>query len=260
MHHGHVDRFAQGDSPIHRLDARAKFLAVLAYTAVLVSFDRYTVAALVPMAVAPVAALWLARIPMTFALRRVLILSPFIAMLCLLSPLYDQAPHAVAFGPWRFAVSGGWLTAASVAGKFTLGVLALTALTCTTPFGLLLEGLGRLGVPKLLVMQLGFLYRYLFVLMDEAMRVMRARDFRGAKRAPWRRRLRAVGGIIASLFLRTLERSERIHTAMGARGYRGEFHGLRQLHLGLADGLLLAGVAGYLLACRWVYPTWVLNA
>ena len=41
-------------------------------------------------------------------------------------------------------------------------------------------------------MQLGFLYRYLFVLIDEAMRVRRARDFRGRPWPPsaggWRRR------------------------------------------------------------------------
>ena len=30
MHHHFIDRFAMGDSPIHRLDARAKLLAVLA--------------------------------------------------------------------------------------------------------------------------------------------------------------------------------------------------------------------------------------
>ena len=43
MHHHFIDRFAMGDSPIHRLDARAKLLAVLSYTVVLISFDRYAV-------------------------------------------------------------------------------------------------------------------------------------------------------------------------------------------------------------------------
>ena len=40
MHHSHIDRFAHGDSPVHRLDARAKSLAVAAYTVIVISFNR----------------------------------------------------------------------------------------------------------------------------------------------------------------------------------------------------------------------------
>jgi cobalt/nickel transport system permease protein len=254
MHHSHIDRFAQGDSPVHRLDARAKLLAVIAYTVVLISFGRYTVAGLAPMTVMPLAMLWLGRVPVWFALRRVAILSPFIAMLCLMSPLYDRTPVRAALGPWQFEVTGGWLTAADVAIKFTLGLTALTAMMSTTRFSSLLEGMRRLGMPRMLVLQLGFLYRYIFVLIDEAMRMRRARDFRGAHRAPVQRRLAAVGGVIGSLFVRTLERSDHIQTAMSARGYRGEPRGLRQLRFRLADAAFLAAAAGYLLFCRWVYP------
>ena len=78
MHHHHLDRFAHLDSPVHRLDARAKLLAVLAYTVVLISFDRYAVAVLAPMAIGPAAMLWLAGVPLWFALRRAAILSPFV--------------------------------------------------------------------------------------------------------------------------------------------------------------------------------------
>jgi cobalt/nickel transport system permease protein len=257
MHHHFIDRFAMGDSPIHRLDARAKLVAVLGYTAVLISFDRYAVAALAPMAVLPLALLWFARVPVWFALRRVAILSPFILMLVLMSPIYDRVPHVVTFGPWRYSLSGGWLTAADIAVKFTFGVLALTAMMCTTRFALLLEAMRRLSMPQVIVMQLGFLYRYLFVLIDEAMRVRRARDFRGAALAPAGRRLAAVGGIVGTLFVRTLDRSQRVHLAMAARGYRGEPHSLSQLHFTGNDAALLAMVAVYLAVCRWGYPRWL---
>jgi len=250
MHHHHIDRYAQGRSPIHALDARAKIVAVGAYLFVLISFNRYAVSALAPMAVWPAGLLLVAGVPVRFALRRVLILSPFILFLALACPFYDRAPHAVAFGPWQFTVSGGWLTAADVAGKFALGVIALTALMCTTPFALLLEALRWFRVPKLLVMQLGFLYRYLFVLMGEAMRLRRARDFRGAHLAPVRRRLAAVGGVVGSLLVRTLDRSDRIHLAMRARGYRGEPHALKRLRFRAVDAVFLLGAAAYLALCR----------
>jgi len=251
MHHRHIDRFAQGDSPVHRLDARAKLIAVIAYSVILISFNRYAVVELVPLAVLPLAMLWFGGVPTWFALRRVLFLSPFILFVCILSPWYDRAPEVVSFGPWRCEIAGGWLTSADIAVKFTLGVLALTALTSTTRFPLLLEAMRRFGVPKMLLLELGFLYRYLFVLIDEAMRARRARDFRGAALAPVGRRLSAVGSIIASLFVRTLERSERIYMAMAARGYVGEWHGLNVLHFRPRDGAFLAGALLYLLLCRF---------
>ena len=68
MHHHFIDRFAMGDSPVHRLDARAKLVAVLGYTVVLISFDRYAVADLRHGRV-PLALLWFSRVPVGFALR-----------------------------------------------------------------------------------------------------------------------------------------------------------------------------------------------
>jgi cobalt/nickel transport system permease protein len=257
MHHHFIDRYAMGDSPIHRLDARAKLVAVLCYTLVLISFDRYSVANLTPMAVLPLALLWFGGVPVWFAFRRVAILSPFILMLVLMSPIYDRAPHAVTFGPWSYTLSGGWLTAGDITIKFAFGVLALTAMMCTTRFALLLEAMRRLGMPQVIVLQLGFLYRYIFVLIDEAMRVRRARDFRGAALAPVSRRLASVGGVIGALFVRTLDRSQRIQIAMAARGYRGEPHSLSQLRFTGADVAFLIMVGVYLVACRWGYTRWI---
>ena len=250
MHHNYIDQYAHGRSIVHRLDAGAKLLAVLAYTLVLISFNRHEVVRLLPLVVLPVVLLLGGGIPVWFAVRRLLILSPFIAMLCLASPLFDRELHRVTLGPWQTVVSGGWLTAANIFLKFAFGVLALTAMMCTTPFSLLLEAMRKWGLPKVLAMQLGFLYRYIFVLIDEAMRIRRSRDFRGAARAPAARRLAAVGGIVGSLFVRTLERSERIHVAMGARGYRGEPHSLEQSRFRKPDAWFLAIVGVYLVLCR----------
>ena len=254
MHHSHIDRFAQGDSPVHRLDARAKLLVVLAYTGVLISYDPRAVAVLAPMSVLPLAMLWIGHVPVWFALRRVVVLSPFIAAACVVSLVYDSRPIPAAFGPWQFTVTGGQLVAADIALKFVMGLLALTALTGTTPFALLLQAMRWLRIPRPLVMQLGLVYRYLFVLIDEAMRLRRGRDFRGAGQAPLARRLVAAGAVVATLFLRTLRRGERIDLAMRARGFDGRPRSLRTPAFTWADAAALAAAGGYLLFCRAVYP------
>lgn len=252
MHHSYIDRFAQQDSLVARLDARAKLLAVLAYSVMLISFGRYELARLAPMLVFPLAMLALGQVPLWFALRRVLILSPLVLVLAAGGVLFDRSPQELAVGPWSVTVAGGWITAGNLAAKFAMGLLALTALVCTTPFALLLEAMRKLAMPRLLVMELAFLYRYIFVLIDEAMRVRRARDFRGAALAPFGRRLAATGAVVGAIFLRTLDRSQRIHLAMCARGYTGQPHSLSRLALRPADAAFVAITAAYLAICRGV--------
>lgn len=257
MHHDYMDKFAHGQSPIHALDARVKLLMVVLYTVALISVERHQVAALAPLAVGPVAMMLLGRIPLRFALKRVVLLSPFVLTLCLFQPVYLRQPMPVQFGPWQFALAEGWLVAADMAGKFALGLLALTALMCTTSFASLLGALRNLRVPRMLVMMLGFLYRYLFVLLDEAMRIRRGRDFRGANLAPVSRRLLAVGAIVGGLFLRTFERGERIHLAMSTRGFDGVPRTLEHPHLHRADGVFLACSFLYIVGA-WLYA-WCLT-
>jgi cobalt/nickel transport system permease protein len=106
----------------------------------------------------------------------------------------------------------------------------------------------------LLVAMFGLMWRYLFILADEALRLMRARAARSGAPEPGRGRrparsggslawrARVTGGMAGNLFLRAFERSERIFIAMLSRGYDGE---VRTLALTpLARGPRLTLIAG----------------
>ena len=118
----------------------------------------------------------------------------------------------------------------SVLLKSWASVTAAVLLTSTTPALGLLSALRALKLPAILVSVVMLMYRYLFVLVDEAQRMLRARSARSAAigsgsggSVVWR--ARSAGGMAGSLFIRTLDRSERIYMAMLARGYDG---GVRQ--------------------------------
>ena len=109
----------------------------------------------------------------------------------------------------------------------------------------LLEALRALRVPAILVAIVMLMYRYLFVLVDEAQSLMRARTARSAAIGPksggslvWR--AKSAGGMAGSLFIRTLDRSERIYMAMLARGYDGTLRQSRVDSLERSPILLLA--------------------
>ena len=72
------------------------------------------------------------------------------------------------------------------------------------------------------------MYRYIFVLFDEALRMIRAHSLRSFRAYP---NIRILGSLIGQLLLRSLNRAERIHNAMIARGFDGEIRIMKTLKM-----------------------------
>jgi len=148
--------------------------------------------------------LWLAsRMPLLYALRRLLLAQTFILGIALLSLL---SPSARPGFP-------------ATLSKSNLCILALLVLGWTTPFPELLLALRRLRLPSVMLTTLALMYRYLPVLAEEARRMERARasrTFSRKRRIAWQN----LGAILGRLFVRTADRAERIYLAMCARGWR----------------------------------------
>ncbi len=140
----------------------------------------------------------------------------------------------------------------SVLAKSWLSAFAAGVLTSTTEFADLLKGLSMLGTPRVIVALLSFAYRYVFVLVDEAERMNRARDARDCGgRSSRARKLQIVGSMIASLFIRSYERAERVFFAMKSRGFDGEVKTLRGLRVVREDILFVVVTLGLLCAVRF---------
>jgi cobalt/nickel transport system permease protein len=244
---GRLDRLSYGDTAVHRLDPRAKVVATVLFVVAVVSFPRYEVLPLLPFALFPVLIAALGDIPAGFIAKKVLAVSPYAVFVGMFNPLLD--PGTVMILPGT-AVSAGWVSFASILLKFALTISAALLLIATTSFPGICRGLRRLGFPALFVSQLLFLYRYLFVLMEEAMRVVRARDMRsfGSRGAGPRVYVRIVG----TLFLRTVERAERIYGSMLARGFRGEVPSMRRERLRPADAFYVLATGSFFALCRLV--------
>ena len=189
------------------------------------------------------------RLPPLLVLRRSALALPF--LLVALPLLFTKSGEALFTVPavfWRWHATDAGLTAlCSVLAKSLLSVAAAVVLTATTPPFDLLRALRGIGVPRIIVMTVSFMYRYLSVIGEEATRLLRARDCRSVRvdrrsggSLLWRSQV--AGNMVGSLFLRSYERSERVFDAMTARGYDGELRGARRPDAGRAFdwGLLLA--------------------
>jgi cobalt/nickel transport system permease protein len=104
--------------------------------------------------------------------------------------------------------------------KAVLGATASIALVATTEVPDVLRGMARLRVPALLVSIVGFMIRYLELLVGEVSRMRVAMTARGYDpRWLWQARPIATGA--GALFVRSYERGERVHAAMLSRGFTG---------------------------------------
>lgn len=252
MHHAHIDKFAYQDSVIHRLDSRVKFIVVLVFTAVVISLPRTSLSIPVCCAIWPFAILVLGRVPLKFVFRKILLVSPFVLVLALSCPLYDRTPLSVAFGPFVWRGTVGWMRCFTILGKFVVTMLALIGLVSTTRFNDLLAGLQKLGVPKLLIIQLGFLYRYIFVLIDRAHHILQARAGRKLRSLGFKRELKTASAMVGSLFIRSIDTAEHINIAMQGRGFDGKWRSISQLQIRRAD-LLFALAAVFFMLGLYIF-------
>ncbi|MBI3164780.1 MAG: cobalt ECF transporter T component CbiQ [Chloroflexi bacterium] len=235
MHADLFDRYHHGHSPLHRLDPRVKVVLTVAFIVsnVLLTDGAWLAFGLAWLMV--LAANFLSELGWTFTLRRSFIALPF-ALAAVSSIFSTQGNPLVEWHVFVWTLvptDAGVLRFASILVRSWLSVQAAILLVTVTPFPDLVHALEHLRVPKIITTIIAFLYRYLFVLVDEVLRLLRARQSRSAA-APGQKsggnvmwRASVAGNMVGQLFLRSYERSDRIYNAMLARGYQGQ---LRTLH------------------------------
>jgi cobalt/nickel transport system permease protein len=253
MRYSFFDRYSDRSSLIHRLDPRAKLIVALLFilAVILTSSGSWTGFAAY---LAIISGLLLSsRVPPSYVLKRSLVILPFVIMLVIFLPFAKGTDVAASYNIWLWRITithTGINILVNVLIKAWLSSLALIWLTATTSITRLLYGMERLHLPKVLIMILSLMYRYVFVLIDEAVRMKQARDSRGSGGTAWLR-LRTTGNMIGTLFIRSYERGERIYEAMVARGFAGEVRTFNRLSFRLLDAeflitcsliLLLVGV------------------
>jgi len=240
--HSFIDEYSDLDSFIHRLDPRTKLIANLAFilTVVLTPASNWRVFAFYFCII--VALLILSKLPPLYVLKRSLVIFPFVLLIAVFIPFFKEGEIAGSYNIWLWHVSvtyNGLFILANVVVKAWLCILALILLPSTTRLADLLKGLRQLGMPLVMILILSFMYRYIFVLADEVMRMQQARDSRnfGGKRL---HQLKAIGSMVGTLFIRSYERGERIYAAMLSRGFDGQIRTLQNLSLRPADAYFSA--------------------
>lgn len=210
MHHAFIDKYSDLKSPLHSLDPRIKITLtfVMITASVAISFPHF-----VPLILIGLISLilWLVSgVPFKHLFYRLAIAIPFVALMALGMIFRGQSS-------WDTRID----RLLHITLRSALAISFLTLLAATTPFPRLLRGLKWFGIPKVVHSLLSFIYRFIYIIIDEFQRANRgrqSREFRRNLTLAWRGR----SWMIASFLIRSIERSERVYGAMLARGYGEE--------------------------------------
>lgn len=233
MHFNLVDAYQPGASRIHVMDTRLKFITAVALIIFIGLTPVGEFGIYLGFFALIIAGVVVAHLDPGLVVRRSLIALPF--ALAAISLIFTVPGPIVAVTPitgWTIT-STGLIRFASIMIKSMISVQVAVILILTTHLTDMLWALSALHTPRVLVAIIAFMYRYIFLLAEESVRLTRARDSRSAvlEGNPSAGgsiffRAKTTGGMIGNLLLRSFERSERIYQAMVARGYQGE---MRQL-------------------------------
>jgi cobalt/nickel transport system permease protein len=234
LHHVHVDQWSRGSSPLHRRDPRSKILALLVFLIVLATTPAQAALTLAIDATLIVSGILIAGLPLANLLLRAMLVLPF----------------SLTFGLIGW-MAGDRLRALALVEKSYLSAAAVLLVVGTTTLPALLSGLERLGAPRMLALVAQFLYRYLFVISEQAQHMrLAAASRQGDPRFHRKGRFHAAAGALAVLFARSYHRAEGIHRAMLARAFTGRFPLLNSLRFRFADALFLLAAAAFLILVR----------
>ena len=242
---GLLDTLSYKDTVIHRLDPRTKVIATFAFIVTVVSFPKYEIDGLIPFFLFPAVIFSLGDIPVWFILKKVVVVSVFAVFIGIFNPLFDTRVMVTLFG---IPISGGWVSFFSILLKFFLTICSALLLISTTSFPGICHALRKLGIPEIFISQLLFLYRYIFVLIEETLRMVRARDLRSFGKKG--QGMSVFINLIGTLFMRTIERAERIYHAMLSRGFSGTIHHIKKDRLRKADFVCLSVTGVFLILFR----------
>ncbi|MDR2048453.1 MAG: cobalt ECF transporter T component CbiQ [Treponema sp.] len=230
-----LEEFALKDSPLARIHPGAKILAAAVYLVFTVSFSPADLSGLVPYLLYPAVLLPLTDIPLKALALRVVPAMPF-ALMGGISCIIMMKEPALVFG--SLVISRGVLAFASIMLKTILCVSAALILAGSTPFHVLCACLRRFHVPSVLCLQLALCYRYIAVLLEEAQAMYTACVLRSSGKTA---AMKDMGPLLGTLLLRSLDRADRVYSAMRCRGFNGVFFAERNA-LKAADCLYCAAV------------------
>jgi cobalt/nickel transport system permease protein len=236
---------------ISGVDPRVRVVSAVAFSLLVVMFERW--AALCASLSAVLLALGAARAFDRATLRRLGAVNLFVLFLLVFTPLSMPGTPLFRLGGLKWSADG-ILFGLRIGVKANTVMLLCSALLASMEPADLAHALYRLRLPAKLAHALFFCVRYLEVLHVEYHRLRNAMRLRAFRPRWTRHALRSLGYFVGMLFVRSVDRSDRILEAMKCRGFDGRLYSLAEFTPAPRDAVFAVAVA--VTACGVAFLEW----
>lgn len=220
----YFEKYSSLESPIHRINPLVKLCVVIGIIIVNMSFTHILPYFLLMGVLMGVIALSHVSIRYYFV-RTVFFITIFAVIIAI--PIIFFTPGQI-IAVWSIGTVNiiitleGILVASSFILRIWLSIMAIMTLIFTTPFANLIHAMKHVRIPQIFLLLFSLTYRYIFLFIEELIRMLRAKEARSFRPLGFRMRFKILGQVFGTLLVRSIGKSERVYRAMLARGYTGD--------------------------------------
>lgn len=246
-----IGQYIPGKSPIHRMDPRAKLIAVFFYVIIVFLANNWISYGV--LGVFTIGTALLSRVPISYMIKG---LKPILWIILFTMILHvfmtKEGPVLYDLG-WTTIHEGGVVQGVFIALRLLFLIILTSLLTLTTTPIDITDGIESVLAPLKKVkfpvhefaLMMSISLRFIPTLLQETEKIMKAQTARGAEfsSGPIKERVKAFVPLLVPLFVSAFKRAEDLALAMEARGYRGG-EGRTKLRLLQWQGLDTLGLVG----------------
>ena len=233
------EKFASGQSFIHKLDPKTRVVAVLILSFATALCNNLFVAVL--YFIISTVLIIMARLNIKDVIERIKPVFWFLLMIWILIPITFDGQILYQFS-WLKISGTGVILCCKITIKSITILLFFTSLVATMSIASLGNALHKLYVPDKMVFLLLMSYRYIAVIEDEYKKLLRAAKFRGFRPKSNLHSYKTFAYLAGMLFVRASLRAQRVHQAMLCRGFNQKFHSLDVYQANRFNAIFLTGV------------------
>ena len=202
-----LEQLSMKNTIIHNIHPLIKMVVTVVYIVCILSVRRYDLLRFSYFLFYLIITTALAELPLKIIIKRTMIALPFVLFAGISNLIINRE---TAFSIGRIAITYGLISFVVLIIRTMFSVWALLILIATTRFSDLTKQLIRLHIPPLI-------YRYIGVLAEEVSTMLVSYRLKNpAYKWP---HIKHMGPFVGNLFLKSINKAERIYNAMKCRGY-----------------------------------------
>ncbi len=214
----YLDRMPLQNKWINNIHPLAKMIVTFFYISALISFHKYNLIGLLKMSIYVFTVFILGKVSLKQGVKQLRVVLVILCIIGIVNPFLDKR---VLIDTNIIKITGGMISMTTLMIKGILTVFASYFLIATTSIEGICSALRIIHTPKIFVILVLLIYRYIILFLKEVERMTLAYELRAPNQKGIH--IKIWGSMVGMLLLRSIDRAQIVYESMLLRGFDGEF-------------------------------------